>query len=146
MLNFRNTVALQFFRQGQLLANLPPTLGFRGSLGRPDPYEWDRPPGSSVYFPLGDGLPRERPQLSITGTHLYHTDDEAMQDAAEIHRACRLADQVMFRGRHLCSLRPDLPGICEAAHGERYREVTYTLTLNPTKPITPEDIQEAQQT
>lgn len=143
-MRFLEPQSFELLREGTVLVALPPTLGFREPLGRADPFEWDHAPGSAVWFPLGDGIPAARPQLTIGGTWMYGSDDAAMVAASEIHRACRRADSVMFRGRQLADLRPDLPGTCRASHGTRYREVTYTLTLNLTEALDPETIAEAQ--
>lgn len=143
-MRFLEPQSFELLREGAVLVALPPTLGFREPLGRADPFEWDRAPGSAVWFPLGDGIPAPRPQLTIGGTWMYGSDDAAMLAASEIHRACRRADSVKFRGQPLARLRADLPGTCQVVHGTRLREVTYTLTLNPTKPLDPETIAEAQ--
>ncbi len=130
---------------GVLLCELPGTLRIASAIGNDDPYEWDRPPGSSAWFPLGDGIGRERPQATLSGRVIYPDGDAAIGGTALIHQSLRRARTVQFRGRHFATLRSDLPGLCRVEWGERLHDLTLTLTLNLTAPLTPETLQEAQQ-
>lgn len=130
---------------GTTLYELPPNTRITSTLGSSDPYTWDRPPGSSAWFPLGDGIANERPQVTLSCTWTYPSGDEALQGAQEIERAVRLARFVQFRGAAFVELRPDAPGTCSTQFGTRLKEVTHTLTLNTLTTLTAEALQEAQQ-
>jgi hypothetical protein len=132
-------------QNGAMLAALPPTLAPDGAFAQLDPYTYDRPPGSpDGWFALGDGHPPQPPILTLTGRWIYPSDDDALQAAAEIARACQIADSVQLRGRLFAVLRQPVPALCAARHAP-LNDVTYTITLNLTRPLTPDALQEAQQ-
>ncbi|MFC6591667.1 hypothetical protein ACFP81_06355 [Deinococcus lacus] len=117
---------------GAPLVPLPPTVGFGEPLGRSDPYTWERSPGSSAWFPLGDGLPAEPPRVLLSGTWTYRTPAEALAHTADIAAKLPQARRLHWLGRRIADLRPDLPGTYQYRTAERYIEVTHELRLNLT--------------
>lgn len=120
---------------GRLLVALPPTVGIQGEIGLSDPYTWERPPGSSAWFPLGDGLPKEPPRLVLGGNWEYRNVTEAKTHAAQIRQALSAAAEVRWLGGWLANLRRDVPGTYTYTTGEEYRQITHKLTLNLTAPL-----------
>ncbi|PJI37233.1 hypothetical protein CTI14_66045, partial [Methylobacterium radiotolerans] len=53
---------------------------------------------------------------TLTGRWIYPSDDDAIQAAGEIARACLIADSVQLRGRLFAVLRQPVPALCAARH------------------------------
>jgi hypothetical protein len=130
---------------GTLLWTLPPNTRITSTLGKPDPYTWDRSPGSPNWFPLGDEFGSVRPVVTLAYTWVYPNDDAAINEAKEVERALRLTTFVQLRGAAFAELSSDAPGFCSTQFGARLKEVTQILTLNTLTTLTAEALQEAQQ-
>ncbi|MHA0043022.1 hypothetical protein [Deinococcus sp. PEB2-63] len=118
------------------LVALPPTVGFREALGTPDPYTWDHPPLTDRWFPRGDGVPRIRPIMTLTGSWTYQDDEEALIHTAAIEDAMPYARSVWWRGQFLMLLDATRPGNTLITSGTRLRETTFNVSLNTVERVT----------
>lgn len=127
---------------GALLVALPPTVGFPDELGEPDPYEWDRPPGSSAgWFALGDGLPRQRPITTLAGAWLYDSIDAALVAINAIDTAVKVAAELHWCGKKIADLNALRPGSYRWHYQDTAQHVRHRLVLNTGKALTPGDLQ-----
>jgi len=115
---------------------LPPTVGLRDGMGTPDPYEWDRAPGSVAWFPLGDGIGSQRPLVRLDGQWSYRTLEEAMLHTATIEELLPRARSLYWRGSFVTLLDLRFPGSVLMTSGARFVDTTYAVTLNTTVPVT----------
>lgn len=125
---------------GEILAALPPTVGFDGLIGQPDPYTWERAPGSAAWFPLGDGLPKEPYQIKLRGDWTYRTVKEAAGQTARITAALREATALHWCGQQLAELNPLFAGVHQYSTGARYIDVTHLLTCYTSGPLNPDSL------
>lgn len=130
------------------LVALPPTIGITSELGDPDPYTYSRPPGGTdaEWYKRGTGEPRTRPLLTLGGTWTYRTADEAVAHTAAIETALLSADRLALQGKLVTLLRTDFPQTAITRNGQRYAEVTYTITLQPGTRVTRATLQAITET
>lgn len=130
------------YQGGTWLAALPPSVGFSGDMGLEDPYSYSRPPGGTdaEWFKRGTGQQKTRPTLTLSGTWTYRTADEAVAHAAQIETALLTADRLTLQGKLVTLLRTDFPQLARTRNGQRYAEVTYTITLQMTTRVTRETL------
>ncbi len=137
---------------GEVLVSLPPSVGDGLDLGTDDPYTYDRAPGSSVFFPLGDEFGDEPPRLKLSGDWIYRDVTEALTHPAEIERALGTAQApgaartLQWRGQQVAQLTPLLPGTLRVVRVKNFPTVAITLTLNLTAPLTNVGLAEGQLT
>ncbi|MFC4428023.1 hypothetical protein [Deinococcus navajonensis] len=113
-----------------LLIRLPPTVKPTSPLGQPDPYTWDRPPGSGAWFALGDGLPTQRPTLTLEGVWKYNSREEALAGMAAIQAVLPLATSLYWVGQPFQDLDLTFPGSYLATFGASANDLTHRLVLN----------------
>lgn len=122
--------------EDRFLFAFPPTVGLRDGMGAADPYQWDRAPGSAMWFPLGDGIGSARPLVSLTGQWTYRTKGEALIHTSNIERLLPEARSLWWQGAFVTLLDLRFPGSCLMSAGARFIDTTYTCTLNTTVPVT----------
>lgn len=84
------------------------------------------------------------PQMVLTGRWLYDSPDDMLIHASEIERAVLSATQLVFRGQSVAQFDPSRTPLFRLQTAEQMRDVTYTLTLWPTKHITADELARRQ--